>query len=250
MRLVWHQLRFDLKTFLRNPAAVFFTAVLPLIFLVVFVSVFGNDHLEGSDIKFSTYYVPNILALAVISSTFVSLAISLTTLREDAVLKRLRGTPLPARTFLISRVLVGLVVSLGLVVVLCALGRVAFGVRLPTETLPAFLVTLLVGAAAFTALGLAYQSFIPSEESAPPMTNAVVLPLYFISGVFFEVNKAFLTRVADFFPIRHFAQALFHSFTTQTGSGFSGRDLAVMAAWGVVGLLVAVRTFRWTPRDE
>jgi len=163
VRLVLHQLRYDLKAFVRNPAAMFFTAVLPVIFLVVFVAIFGNQTDELRGIKLSTYYVPGILALAVISATFVNLAISMTTLREDGVLKRMRGTPLPSWVVLAARVVQSFVLSTVLVILLATIGRLVYGVSLPTRTLPAFIVTLFVGAAAFSCLGLAMLGFIPSE---------------------------------------------------------------------------------------
>jgi ABC-2 type transport system permease protein len=254
LRLVLHQARYDLRTFLRNPAAVFFTAVLPIIFLVVFVTIFGNERLDAfRQLKMSTYYVPNILALAVISSTFVQIAISLTTLREAGVLKRLRGTPLPASVFIASRVVVAFVVSISLVILLSVFGRLAYDVRLPGRTLPAFLLALVVGAASFTALGLAVTRIIPSEQAAPPVTNAIVLPLYFISGTFFSVEEApeWMQTIASAFPIRHFGEAMLEAFAPSgSGAGFRWGSLSVIAGWGVAGLLLAVRTFRWTPNEE
>lgn len=253
VRLVLHQARYDLRAFFRNPAAVFFTAALPVIFLVVFVGIFGNEVDETRGIKLSTYYVPGILALAVISATFVNLAISLTTLREDGVLKRLRGTPLPTWVFIAARVLQSFVISAIIVTVLGLIGLVFYGVELPVRSAPAFVVTLLVGAAAFSCLGFAVLALIPSEEAAPAVTNAVVLPIYFISGIFFTVDEApaWMRSVASFFPVRHFSQALLNAFTAAPGtSGWSGADLLNLAIWGAVGATVGLRTFRWTPRSH
>ena len=250
LRLVLHQVRYDLKAFFRNPAALFFTAVLPVIFLVVFVGIFGNETLDNRpDVRLSTYYVPGILALAVISATFVNLAISLTVLREDGVLKRLRGTPLPSGVFIAARILQSFVLSAILVVVLGSIGRLLYDVDLPGRTMPQFLLTLLVGAAAFSCLGLAISGFIPSEEAGPAMTNAIVLPLYFISGTFFPVDDApsWMRQIAGVFPIRHLSEALFDTFT---GGSIDGSDLVNIGIWGIGGLVVALRTFRWTPRSH
>lgn len=251
--LVAHQLRYDLKSFARNPAAVFFTAVLPLIFMVTLTGIFGNELNEFLGVKMSTYYVPSILALSVVSATFINLAMSLTRLREDGVLKRMRGTPLPASVFIASRVLQSFVVTAMLVTVLSLVGRVLYGVRLPTTTAGALVVALVVGAAAFSCLGIAVTRIIPNEDASPAVTNAIVLPLYMISGTFFSTDDAprWMGAIADVFPLRPFTEALFRTFDpATTGAGFDWPHLAVVAAWGVAGLVVALLRFEWTPRHS
>ena len=113
------------------------------------------------------------------------------------------------------------------------------------------LVTLAVGAAAFCCLGVALTAAIPSEDAAAPIANAVLLPLYFLSGVFIpesEIPDGVL-HVADAFPIRHFFEAFFEAWNPLTqGAGFEWGNLAIVAAWGLAGLAIALRTFRWTPR--
>ena len=250
--LALHQFRYDQKTFWRNPASIFFTVLLPLIFLVIFSTIFGNDEIEElGGIKTTTYYVPAIITLAVVSATTQSLAIRLTVDRENGILKRVRGTPLPASVFIAGRIGNAIVVSvLGLLVV-AAIGRIAYGVEIPWERLPAVLVTLAVGAAAFCCLGVALTAAIPSEDAAAPIANAVLLPLYFLSGVFIpesEIPDGVL-HVADAFPIRHFFEAFFEAWNPLTqGAGFEWGNLAIVAAWGLAGLAIALRTFRWTPR--
>jgi ABC-2 type transport system permease protein len=252
VRLAFHQFRYDQKTFWRDPTSVFFTVALPLIFLFIFVTIFGNERLESrGDVKLSTYYVPGLVTLGVISATFVSLAISLTELRESEVLKRVRGTPVPSWVFIAGQIGTALVVAFLLVVVLTGLGRVLYGVDLPGATLPGVVLTLVVGAASFCCLGIALTAAIPTANSAPAVTNAVVLPLYFISGIFFSMDDApqWLQTVADVFPIVHFAEALFTAFDPATdGPGIELGHLAIVAAWGLAGLVVAIRAFRWTPR--
>jgi ABC-2 type transport system permease protein len=250
-RLVLHQFRYDQKVFWRNPASVFFTVMLPLIFLFIFATIFGNDEIEERGVKTTTYYVPAIVSLAVISATMQSLAINLTEDRERGLLKRVRGTPLPTPVFVAGRVGNSLVISILMVVLVAVIGRLVYDVSLPGETIPAILVTLGVGAFAFCCLGFALTAAIPSEEAAPAITNATVLPLYFISGIFIpdsEIPEGVLT-VADLFPIRHFFEAFFTAWDPNTvGAGFEWGDLAIVAAWGVAGLLVALYAFRWEPR--
>ncbi len=251
LRLVLHQFRYEQKTFRRDSAAVFFTVLLPVVFLVIFATVFGNETLESRDIKLSTYYVPGIVALQIVSATFVALAINLTTLRERGTLKRLRGTPVPAWVFVAGQIGNALVVAFLATVVLVALGRILYGVAIPGSTLPGVVVTLVLGAAAFSALGIALTAVIPTANSAPAITNALVLPLYFISGIFFPVEDApgWLTTVASLFPVAHLAEALLTAFDPATdGLGFAPQHLGVLALWGAAGTIVAVRAFRWTAR--
>ena len=254
LRLVVRQVGFDGRSYLRNPPAVFFGLLLPVLFLLIFATIFGNDTISSrGNIKTSTYYVPGLVGLGVVSTTFVNLAISLVVLRENRVLKRVRGTPLPAWVFLGGRVAVAIGMSVALTVVLVAIGAVLYGVSVPGSTLPGMLVSLVVGAAAFCCLGVAFSSVIPNEDAAPAVVNAVVLPLYFISGLFFPVDEApkWLTDLAGVFPIRHLAEALLEAFDPRTtGAGIHLGHLAVVAAWGAAGAVVAMVTFRWTPRGD
>jgi ABC-2 type transport system permease protein len=250
--LVVHQFRFDQKTFWRNPASVFFTVLLPVMFLLIFATIFGNDEIdELGGINTTTYYVPAIITLGVISATMQSLAISLTVDRENGLLKRTRGTPLPTWVFIAGRVGNAMVVSVLSLVVVAAIGRVVYGVEIPWERLPAVLAALLVGAASFSCLGFALSAAIPSEDAAAPISNVALLPLYFLSGIFIpesEIPEGVL-HFADLFPIRHFFEAFFTAWSPQTvGAGFEWGHLAIVAAWGVLGLVIALRTFRWEPR--
>jgi ABC-2 type transport system permease protein len=249
--LVLHQFRFDQKVFWRNRASVFFTAIFPLLFLFIFATFFKNSNIKGLDVKGATYYVPAIVALSVISATTVKLGMNLSSEREAGQLKRVRGTPLPPAAFVAGRVGNSLVISAIMVVLVSVIGALAYGVTIPTNTLPAMLVTLAVGAFSFSCLGFALAAIIPSEDAAPAITNAIVFPLYFLSGVFVpesEIPNGIL-QVASVFPVRPFFQAMFTAWDPHTtGSGFELGHLAVVAAWGVFGLLIAVRYFRWEPR--
>lgn len=249
--LALHQFRYDQKVFWRNPASVFFTVLFPVIFMVIFNLIFGNDYIEELGLNTSTYYVPAIITLAVVGATTQSLAINLTEDRERGLLKRVRGTPLPTAAFVAGRVGNSLVISVLMVALVAFLGRVAYDVTLPTGTIPGILVTLVVGAFAFSCIGFALTTIIPSEDAAPAVTNATVLPLYFISGVFIpesEIPDGVL-RVADLFPIRHFFEAFYTAWDpSTTGTGIEWGDLAVVAAWGLAALAIAAWRFRWEPR--
>jgi ABC-2 type transport system permease protein len=249
--LAAHQFRYDQRVFWRRPSAVFFTVLFPLMFLFVFVGVFGNDEVEGTGVNTSTYYVPAIITLAVISATTQSLAIRLTQERDAGLLKRVRGTPLPPSAFIAGRVGNAAVVSVLMVLLVGGIGKVIWGVDLPTTTLPALLLTLAVGVFAFCCLGFALCALIPNEDAAPPITNVALFPLYFLSGIFIpesEIPDGVL-RVADAFPIRHFFEAFFTAWDpSTTGAGFELGNLAVVLAWGLAALGAALLAFRWEPR--
>lgn len=244
--------RFENKAFWRNPAAAFFTFAFPLMFLFIFTTIFGNDTSTtptGEEVSNSTYYVPAILAFSVINACYTNIAIGTAFARDQGILKRVRGTPLPAWSYLFGRVLHAIFIMLILVAIVVAFGVLVYGIDLPTDTLLPFLVTLMVGAGAFSALGLAVTAIIPNAEASPAIVNASILPLLFISGVFIPTDAApsWLTRLADIFPIKHFADAIFASFLG-SGSGWRGTDLLIVAGWGVLGLLFALKFFTWEPR--
>jgi ABC-2 type transport system permease protein len=253
VNLVWHQFRYDQKAFWRNPAAVFFTVMFPVVLLLIFATVFDGQTIEvDGGIEITAYYVPAIITLAVISATMQSLAMSLVIAREDGRLKRGRGTPMPAWVFIAGRVGNSIVVALLMLILISLLGRVLYSVPIPWSEAPAILLTLVVGAAAFSCLGIALTAVIPSQDAAAPIVNALLLPLYFLSGIFIPEDEL-PQGVIDFsnhFPIRDFFQAFFNAYLPGGHSGVDWGNLAVVAIWGVAGLLLAARFFRWAPRGD
>ncbi len=250
--LVLHESRYDILTFARNGQSRFFTLGLPILFLVIFASVFGSGHvnLAGGSIKESVYYVPGIMALGVISASFVNLVISVTAARERGIYKRRRATPVPASVVIAGRALTAVVTAVLIAALLLGLGWVAFDATIPERTAPALSLALAIGAIAFCGLAYAVSSIISDQDSAQPITQAVMLPLYFISGVFVPstVIPSWLTKVADVFPVRHLAQALLVAYNPHTvGAGFAWTDIGIVAAWGLAGLLFALRRFSWLP---
>jgi ABC-2 type transport system permease protein len=253
IRMSLHVFRSDVRAFRRNRQSRFFTLVLPVLFLVIFASVFGGHHtvqVAGGRIDTSVYYVPGIIALGIIAASFVNLVITVTAQRETGVLKRRRATPVPASAIILGRSLTAVVVALGITAVLLGIGWAAFGAHVPGRTAPALVVAVVVGTLAFCCLGYALASVIRDADSAQPVTQAVMLPLYFISGVFVATTTLprWLVDVAGVFPVRHLAAALLTAYNPHTaGAGFAGTDLLVLALWGVFGLVVALRRFSWTP---
>lgn len=248
IRLVLHQTRYDLLTFARNRQARFFTVFLPATFLVIFVSLFGNRLVGPEHIKASAYYVPGIAALAVLSASFSNLVITVTTQRELGILKRRRATPAPAGVVIAGRAITSLIVSLAVTAIVIAIGAIAYGVQVAPGAAGALALSITVGSLALASLGYAVATVIGSADSAQPVTLAITLPLAFISGVYIpsvQLSTA-LRHVAQAFPLQHLVAALGHGFLPG-GTGVAWGDLAILAAWGLGGLMVALTRFRWTP---
>ncbi len=251
--LVAHQVRYEQKAYWRNPASAFFTFAFPLVFLVIFASLNNGstiDFLGG--LGYNQYYIPAIIAFSIISATYTQIGIALALRRQTGELKRFRTTPLP--TWCLVAGLLGSAVLVGLLsaVLTTALGIAVYDVTLPTHYV-ALVLALLVGSASFCALGVAIASLVPNADAAPAVVNGVLFPVLFLSGVFFPLDPdSVLARIADVFPVRHFAQAVFAAFDPRLPAGlahgFAWDDLAVLALWGALGAAVAVRRFRWEPR--
>jgi ABC-2 type transport system permease protein len=251
--MMLRQVSFDNRAFWRNPPAAFFTFIFPLMFLVIFNVFFGNEEFEvdGGTATTSTFYIPAIAALSVITACYTNLAMNVVFARDEGVLKRIRGTPLPTGIFLAARIVHSVLIAILLVVIVVAFGYVFYDVDVPTNTMPAFIVSLIVGAAAFSALGLGITGLISNAEAAPAVINGTILPLFFVSDVFIPAENApgWITAIGYVFPIRHFSEALQTAFNPfETGSGFEPVNLAVMALWGAIGVVLALRTFTWEPR--
>jgi ABC-2 type transport system permease protein len=250
--LLARQFRYQSLLFWRNPFSAFFTMVFPLMFLVLFNSLQGGSRLvERGGIRFSQFFTPGILVFAVVSATYVNLAVSVSIARDEGILKRLRGTPLPAWVYVAGRVLQATYAAVLASVLMVAVGVLLFHVKLIGHLLPAAIVTLLVGIMCFCALGLALAAVCPNGETAPAMANFTWLPVAFISPIFYPLNQApqWLQTLGDVFPVKHFAQAMQAAFSPATrGSGFRWGDLGVIALWALGGAIVAILRFQWEPR--
>jgi ABC-2 type transport system permease protein len=253
-RLALRQVGYTNKAFWRNPAAAFFTFAFPIMFLIIFTTLFGNHQVQvlpGVSVAQSTFYVAAMSAFAVISACYTNIAIQVSFNRDAGILKRIRGTPLPGASYLAGRVMHAVIIAFILVAINVAYGRIFYSATLTARTLPAFIVTILVGAASFAALGLAITTIIPNADAAPAIVNASILPILFLSDIFIPVTSSapgWVDAVGRIFPVRHFAEAMQAAYFSPTGNGFRWGDLAVIAAWGVFGLIVAIRFFTWEPR--
>jgi ABC-2 type transport system permease protein len=236
--LAWGQFRLERKLFWRNPSAAFFNFLLPLLLLLLIASVFATDAKELDVL------IPGIAGMSVMATTFTALAFNITFLREQGILKRVRGTPLPAASYfggLLGSAVLNAFIQMGLVVLL---GHLLYGVDWPHNWLLLVGFTAL-GVVAFGALGVAFSHAIPNMDAAPAYTNAVFLPAIFISGVFYSSDTlpAALAAIAQALPLKHLIDGLSQAIVG--GHHDTLVAAAVVAGWAAAGLFLAVRYFRW-----
>jgi ABC-2 type transport system permease protein len=240
LTLAWHQYRLERRMFWRNPSAAFFNFLLPLLFLALFGAIFSGSQKDLNVI------VPGIAGLAIMSTTFSALAMNLVFLREQGVLKRMRGTPLPESSYLIgvfANAVTNAAIQLTIVVVA---GKALFGTGWPKDWIE-LLVYLAAGVTCLAALGVAWSHVIPNFDAAPAYVNIVFLPVIFISGVFYDVGNApqFLRDIAQALPLTHIIDGLSGAMVSGRGLSDNASGLIIVGLWAALGIFFAVRGFRW-----
>ena len=249
--LRWVRARF--KILLRGPRGAFFTFIFPLIFLIIFDAANKGSSLSvtGGKVDFVQFYTPGIAVFAVTTSCYQGLIILVANLRDQGILKRVRGTTLPPWIYLTALVSAAILAGLLSVLLMFVVAVPAFGMHIYWKLVPAAIVTLLLGAAAITAIALSVSCFVDRPESAQPIAGITLFPLLFVSGVFYPLEGApdWLQKVAHVFPLSHLAQGFEECFSPHTtGLGFSGKHLTVLALWWIGGTIYAARHFRWEKR--
>jgi len=252
--LLRHQVRFDLKAMSRNREARFFMMAMPVGFLILFCAIFGNGMLHGGgvSVRSSTYYVAGLTTFGIVDAAFMALVISLVETRESGILRRRQATPQPSWVIVAGRAVTTVLTAMSTAVVLLILGRVIYGASTPLGGLPALFTTVVIGCVAFCFLGFALTGVIRSVQSAQPMAMAAAMPLFFISGVFvpWVFIPHWLQHVAGVFPIRPLLSAILTPFISHGGqTTWSVGNLLIVAGWGVGGLVLALRLFKWSPQD-
>ena len=250
MRLFLHEVRTEQLLFWRNRESAFFTFLLPVIFFLVFGSIYGNSTITKEHVRAAPFLEAGMIGYGVASTAFAGLAITMVIRRESGVLKRIRATPLPPATYLLAVLASTFVVFLVETAVIVAIGRLLFSVAVPGRLL-SLLAALVVGVAAFAAMGLGLTSAVRSAEGSSAVVNFVYLPMAIISGTFFS-PKAYpgpLRALADVLPLTYFTKLTRNIIVRHEHIWSQGSSLAAVAAWGVVGLIAAIRGFRWQPRD-
>jgi ABC-2 type transport system permease protein len=249
MRLFVHELKAQQRLFWRSRELAFFTFMLPVLLFFLLGSTYGDDEIDG--VNGADYLLAGMLGYGAVSTTFAGLAILLVVRREQGILKRLRATPLPASTYL-AAVLGSIILVFALeAVVLLAIGRLAFDTALPDRWLSLALV-LLLGSISFAALAVGLSGLVRSAEGSSAVVNAIYLPVSFISGAFFSPNSFpdFLQAIANVLPLTYFIELVRDVMLYGSQVWEEPTAVAVVAAWGAVGLVAALRFFRWEPRER
>ena len=246
MRIFLHELRAQQLLFWRNREAAFFSFLFPILLLVLIGSVYGDEPIEG--VSAPTFLLIGLLGYGVSANAFAALAITLVIRREAGLLKRVRGTPLGPGTYLAA-----VIGSTVVVIALEVVSQLFLGVYLLDADWPErplyFVFAIGLGAAAFAALGIAVTTAVRTAEGSSAVVNAIYLPMAFISGVFFSTEEmpAFLQAISEVLPLTYFVDLIRASFVE--GESFEPSAIAAVVVWGLVGLVVALRGFRWEPRE-
>ncbi len=246
------QTRYQLKVFFRTPVAAFFTLILPITMLVLFNALFSGGTVEtpAGEWPVRQFYTGGLAAFAAVSATYTNLANTVPILRDEGVLKRWRGTPLPPAAYVGGMMAMAVLIAALGVLIMLAMGVIAYDLEVEAAKVPAAVVTFVVGVAAFAALGLACAALIPNARSAPAVANATLLPLAFISNVFIPLEDPprWLEVAGDIFPLKAFVIAFQDAFNPFVEApAFAWGKLGWVALWGLTGAAVAVTRFRWDP---
>lgn len=250
--LVAEQTRYQILLFVRSPVGMFFTLGLPIMMLVLFNALFGDGTVrtEAGSWSVQQFYTGGLAAFTAVSATYTNLVNVVPIRRDEGILKRWRSTPIPPGVYLAGWILAALAMAITGVVMQLALGVLAYDLTIEFSKVPAMVVTFVVGVSAFAALGLALAGLVPNADSAPALANATILPLAFVSDIFIPLDDPpkWLEVIGDIFPLKPFVNAFQNTLNPFVESpGFSWSKLAMVAAWGLGGALLATRTFTWEP---
>ena len=252
LKLLANQIGYQNRRFRRNVMAAFFTLAFPLMFLLLFGALFeGVDIAPGVEVAAAQFYAPGLAVFAAVSATYTNIGISTAISRDEGILKRTRGTPLPPWIYVGGVVGSGIVLAAFGAALMLTVGVLAYGIEFDWANLVPAVLTFVLGVASFSLLGLALASVASSGQSAPALAQATLLPVAFASNIFISVRNdppAWLGLLGDVFPLKAFADAFFACFDPfREGSVYEPWLLARIAAWGVLGALVFWRKFTWEP---
>jgi ABC-2 type transport system permease protein len=247
VRLFLHQLRYEQLLFWRSKEAALFIFLFPLLLFVLLGSVYSG-RIYG--VPAPQALLSGLIGYGCANTAFAGLAITLVVRREQAILKRLRATPLPASTYVAAMLISTMIVFALQTAALFVLGRILYGTPFPTE-IGSLVLAVIFGAGAFAALGVATASLIRSAEGSSAVVNFILLPMAFLTGSFGPTRHypSFLRAIGDVLPLKYFIDLINAIYLRGHAIWTKPLALAVLAAWGVGGLVVAVFKFRWEPRD-
>lgn len=242
--MLFRQVEAELKLFWRNRVSVFFTALLPILTMLVFGYL--NQGGKVGDMPYVAFLFPGGIGMQVMASAFENLSITLTKQRDDDILKRLGGTPLRKWMLLGSKMLTASLVIFIQILLLIAIGVLLFEVKIVGSSL-VFLLVLLTGIVTFTSMGFTLSGLINSADTQSAAAHAIMWPMLFICGSFFPIDllPELLQHVARVLPLTYFVGPLRAVLIGGQGLGESSFDLLVLLAWMICCFIVSIKTFRW-----
>lgn len=239
-KLTWTELKLQL----REPLATFFTLIFPLMLLIVFGSIFGNEpeaFLGGfGQVDLS---LPGYIGLIIGTVGLLSIPTTLANYREQGILRRYQATPLRPSTVLWAQVAVNvLMTALGIAILVVA-GRLLFDLRPPTLTL-AMVPAIALASFSFFAVGFMMAGVMPTPRSAQAVGMALLYPMLFLSGAAMprQIMPETMQRIAEFLPLTHVVILLEELWFAGEWNTIS---LGVVCLMLVAGLVITRYTFRW-----
>lgn len=248
MRILVHQLAYEQRIFWRSREAAVFIFVFPILLYSLLVSVYSSD-IDG--VPSADVLLAGLFGYGAANTAFAGLAIILVGRREAGILKRLRSTPLQPAVYIVAVLASTLVVFALETLALLALGTLVFGASAPANAL-GFAGAVVLGVACFAGMGVGAAALIRSAEGVSAVVNVIVLPMAFLSGSFGPRTNlpAFLDAVANVLPLTYFLDIADGVYLDGDSLFADPKALAIVAAWGVAGLAIALRRFSWVPRES
>lgn len=251
-KLLMQQTSYQNKLFYRTPIAAFFTLIFPIMLMVIFGAIFGSEEIPALGITVAQYFVGSLAVFAAASATYTNIGVGTAFQRDQGILKRFKGSPLPPSLFFGGKIISSVLIAFIAVVLMFIVGMLLYDVKVFVDLLPAALLTFFVGVSCFAALGLLVAAVSPTGNAATAIANSTLLPIAFLSGVFIPLGDdapQWMITFGNIFPLKAFNDAFQMAFLPETTPpGIDWGALGFMALWGIVAAVLALRLFKWEPR--
>lgn len=250
--LLAQQTGYQSKLLYRTPIAVFFTLIFPIMLMVIFGAIFGNEEIPALGITVAQHFVGGLAVYAAASAAYTNIGVGTAYQRDQGVLKRFKGSPLSPAVFFAGKIISAVLIAFIAVVLMFVVGVLLYDVKIFSDLLPAALLTFFVGVGCFAALGLLVAAVSPTGSAATAIANATLLPVAFLSGVFIPEETLrdgapqWMIAVGEIFPLKAFNVAFQMAFLPVTSPpGIDWGALGFMALWGAAAAVLSLRLFKW-----
>ena len=204
------------------------------------------QQLAGKNQTYTDFLVPGVIGMTVMQTGIFSIAFVVVRLKGAGVLRRLLATPMRKIDFLSAEVLTRLIMSVVQILLLLAVAVVVLNFHLDGGVISMIVVAALASAV-FISMGFMISGVAKNEDSVPAIGNIIVLPMMFLSGVFFPTDSVpgWLRVISDRLPLTYTTDAL-RSIAVDGKNVFDvGGDILGLAVWLAITALAATRLFKW-----